>query len=237
MVRLLLALLFLASTAFGQLSITNLTSGGNATSGTSDVTASVSPTVGALICVWTHTSWSGAADPGENGTTITSSGFTTSGGWTTIDTSLITRGRITLNYAVVASGSGTITIDYNGASQTRKVWIVEEITGFDTGTPIPENAMTVVDSTVLASVPSGNLNYGASMGRAATAVAPESGETETDEDTSGGSQENRMSTQYVDGSVNNDWSFTGAGETQSLSVEVAVSGGAPTITRRRTVIH
>lgn len=107
---------------------THLTTAGNAGSGTSYSTASISPTANALVLVAvTHTIGTGAV---PNQASISGAGLTfdhvVSGASANVRTSVF-------RALSATPSSGALTISFSGQSQDRCIWSVSEFTGIDTG--------------------------------------------------------------------------------------------------------
>jgi hypothetical protein len=105
----------------------NLTNGASATSATSFVTASVSPGANDLILLTV-----GSRSAATNNTpTATGAGMT----WTLVLSQInaLNTNRVTVFRALAASpGSGAVTIDFAGQSQTACLWSIDDFSGTDT---------------------------------------------------------------------------------------------------------
>ena len=156
------------------------------------------------------------------------------GTWTEI-TVVQGTNRISIWYAKAGAspGSGTITGNYDSNS-TRTAWIVAEVTGQDTTTPIAESqtgggtASTL--SLTLTDIASGNLAYGGVTSSGASGITPGTNETELAEASSGGGSENRIQTEYGTDNVV-DWS--GLNTTANAGVGVEIAASATAVARRR----
>ena len=111
--------------------ITNLTKGSG--SGTSATSASVSPASNKLLLLTVHSRTGSSNEP--NQPTITAFGLT----WVAVlvhywDDTSSSRRKMTVFRALGASPtSGTVSIDFAGQSQTSIAWILDELSGIDTG--------------------------------------------------------------------------------------------------------
>lgn len=121
-----------ATSAFVDISASNLTTGTDIDGGTSSTTASVSPSSNKLQLLSVASRTAITADPNEP--TATGNGLTwVSIGSVVYDNTSSTRRRITLFRAMGASpSSGAITIDFGGQAQTSVRWSLEEFTNADT---------------------------------------------------------------------------------------------------------
>ena len=205
---------------------TNLTSGGNSTTSTSDTTASFSPTGDGLILAWVDTLKSGGFTTGIS----ISDSF---GGlsWTQYDPGGIGLLRISLFVAKAPAspGSGTVTFTYN-ESLNRKCWGVDETTGQDVS-EVSENKMTTSDdsnstlSLTMTDFATGNLFYGKIGTRAVSGdtVTPGTNETEIVEvQSTGGSRTMGQSEYGTDTTV--DWSgLPTSQENAAVGIEIVVA--------------
>ena len=217
---------------------TNLTSGGAATAAASRTTASISPTGGALLLACTGAN----RGSGTPTTVVVTDTLTGTGSWTSINVR-DTSGKVltSLSYAKAGPtpGTGTITFTYSGGAgnPARQAWIVDEITGQDTTTPVPENASaegTAATLTVnLASIASGNKAYGVINNGSGTGITAGSGETEIDEQGSGGTSNVLLQTEYGT-TTGVDWSTL---ITTLASVGIAIEiAEAAAVVRRVMVV-
>ncbi len=216
---------------------TNLTSGGAATASASRTTASISPTGGALLLACTGAN----RGSGTPTTVVVTDTLTGTGTWTSINVR-DTSGKVltSLSYAKAGPtpGSGTITFTYSGGAgnPVRQAWIVDEITGQDTTTPVPENASAEGTGTTLtvnlASIASGNKAYGVVNNGAGTGITAGSGETEIDEQSSGGTSNVLLQTEYGT-TTGVDWSTL---ITTLASVGIAIEIAEATAIVRRVMV-
>lgn len=190
---------------------TNLTSGGNATASASDTTASFTPTANALVIAV-----SSACRASSTPTTIAISSTHTGlvGSWTEItirNSGGTAKQSLFYRMAGGSPSAGTLTFTYSGASNpTRKSWIVDEITGVDTTTPILQSTTnqttgTTLTATLASAVLTGNKSYGSVVSIGAASITPGTGETEIIEATSTGTAAARSQTEHGT-DANLDWS-------------------------------
>lgn len=190
---------------------TNLTSGGNATASASDTTASFTPTANALVIAV-----SSACRASSTPTTIAISSTHTGlvGSWTEItirNSGGTAKQSLFYRFAGGSPSAGTCTFTYSGASNpTRKSWIVDEITGVDTTTPIRQSTTnettgTTLTATLASAVLTGNKSYGSVVSIGAASITPGTGETEIIEATSTGTAAARSQTEHGT-DANLDWS-------------------------------
>lgn len=216
---------------------TNLTSGGGSAVVSSRTTATISPTGGALILACT------GANRGSNAptTVVVTDTFSGTGSWTTInvrDTSAKVLASLSYAKAGPTPGSGTITFTYSGGAgdPARTAWIVDEITGQDTTTPVLENASAEGTGTTLtvnlADIASGNKAYGLINNGSGTGITPGSGETEIDEQGSGGTANVLIQTEYGT-TTDVDWSTL---ITTLASVGIAIEIAEASATVRRVMV-
>jgi len=120
------------------ITITNLTSGNDTAPSplTEATTASISPSANAVIIVSCWNQDGGLETPPQKPTV---SGLSFS--FTEINTRVETYDRITSWWAPTGGspGSGTITFDTTGQDQENFSWIIDQVTGSDTSTPIVQN--------------------------------------------------------------------------------------------------
>lgn len=215
---------------------TNLTSGGAATAAASRTTASISPTGGALLLACTGATRGSAAPT----TVVVTDTLTGTGTWTSINLRDASGKVLTsLSYAKAGPtpGTGTITFTYSGGSNpVRQAWIVDEITGQDTTTPVPESATNEGTGTTLtvnlASIASGNKAYGVVNNGAGTGITAGSGETEIFEVSSTGTSNVLLQTEYGT-TTGVDWSTL---ITTLASVGIAIEIAEATATIRRVMV-
>lgn len=137
-------------------SITNITSGNQDTSGSSASTSSITPVANKLylLTVACRTNLSiDSNTPSVSGCGLTWSIVTdgTNTGNVLFDTTSASRKRQVLFRALGSTPStGSLTIDYGGQTQTGIVWTLEELDGIDTSSPIVQVA-TNRDTTATAS--------------------------------------------------------------------------------------
>jgi hypothetical protein len=114
------------------ISISNLTSGANSGSITSQDTASISPTSNALILVAIMSRRGDSTEP--TAPSLSGNGLT----WVKItetyfDSSSSSRKKLSLFRAMGASpSSGVITISFGAETQTDVLWVIDQVTGADT---------------------------------------------------------------------------------------------------------
>lgn len=214
-----------------------LTAGGNITIQASDTSASFTPTANSLLVI----AWS-ARDPTNS--TVPSFTYTTSlagaGAFAAVGSSFLS-GAIGANHQQARSqmgaspGSGTVTNTYGTAGCTRKAWVIAEVTGHNTTTPLSESgtsagvATGTTASITLVGIAAGNLAVGTLYVRGNTpAVAPGAGETELSESFSGAGGGTGISTQmeYGTGNVVN-WTWTGSNENAGVAIEYAQAAAPP----------
>jgi hypothetical protein len=121
-----LAILLWAQPVFAVVTCSNLTSSASTSAQSSYTTASITPTSNNLVIVYvSNTDSSSAATPTLSGTSLT---------WTQVGTwSPTAVRRFTVFRALGASpGSGTLTIDYAGDSQSAAQWTVDQCAGVTT---------------------------------------------------------------------------------------------------------
>jgi len=203
-----------------------LTSGGDATgTQTSNTTAAFTPTANSLLVVgWVTVKTN---PPTTHSFTNTHVG---SGAWATVDsTGLGDRISQARSQVGASPGSGTITNTYGGAV-TRSAWIIAEVTGHDTTTPLSESntggATTGTTlSIALGGIAAGNLAIGTMSIRGAASVTAGADETELAEATSGGSPNVRTQMEYGTTTTIN-WSWTGSDDNVGVAIEYAAAPAA-----------
>ena len=126
--------------AFAAIAASSLTSG-NTTSTSSAVTASVTVPANTLVIV---SVFSGAFKTTPNTPTLSGAGST----WTQINTGLAGSSRTSMFRTLGGGGTGAITIDFGGQTQTDVLWTVSELTG--TKTTGTNGADAIVQSVVVA---------------------------------------------------------------------------------------
>ena len=196
-----------------------LTSGGVAGNATSDTTASISPTGGSLLIAWVATRAGGGPQTHSISDTLTGTGA-----WTQL-TDTVGDSRGSLFYAVAgpSPGTGTITFTYGG-TQNRRSFIVAEVTGQDTATPVVgSNIVTGSGATLNISLPTsvddGNLAYSAIGAHDSASITPGTGETELTEVSSGGGGEMRSQSQYGTDQTH-DWSGLATSDQIAAIIEI-----------------
>ena len=202
-----------------------LTSGGNATGSSSDVTAAFTPTADSLLVV----AWSALSDfAGEPTFTFTNT-HVGSGAWASVEVFRATNRRHAQGRCQMGAtpGSGTITNTYS-ANCTRKARIISEVTGHDTTTPLSEsntgdNAATTLDIALVA-IAAGNLAIGTVSSGGATNITAGTNETELAEAASGGANEERIQLEYgTDTTVN--WTNLNTLNNRGVAIEYAQAAG------------
>lgn len=180
---------------------------GNAVSAGIDTSSSFTPTGGALLIV----GWATRAGTSTHSLSDTCTG---SGSWTSISHAVgartITQSRVQLG---ATPGTCTVTNDYSG-TETRKAWVIAEVTGHDTTTPVTESGVggattgTSLDIT-LTGIAAGSLAVGTMGGEGTGAIAPGTNEDELAEAQSAGTGNTRMSFVYgTDNVVGWTWGTT-----------------------------
>lgn len=114
-----------------------LTGSTSSTDASSYNTASVTPTAGALLIVVVNTRF-GSAVPNTPSVTRAGGGET----FTLVDTRdgwIADRTKLSVFRAVGVASAGALTFDFSGQTQTQCSWIVAEITGQDTTTPVVQS--------------------------------------------------------------------------------------------------
>lgn len=207
-----------------------LTSGGNAVGGPLDTTGLFTPTADALLV--------GAWSARHTGSPIVTFSFSNthagSGAWAAVEVTSGGIRRHSQSYSQVgpSPGIGTVTNTYGGTNPIRTSWIISEITGHDTTTPVSESSTAIGNATTLAvtltSIAAGNLAIGTIASLAAASITPGTNETEVAEVSSGGT--GPIITQMEYGTDTNvDWS--GLATTANLGVAIeyaqAATGDAP----------
>jgi hypothetical protein len=217
-----------------------LTSGGNAAPGVSDTTAAFTPTASSLLVV----GW-GCQTAGTIATTFTyTNTHAGSGSWAAVEHVTLGTSRNTQSQARcqmgASPGSGAITNTYGAATPARTSWIIAEVTGHHTTTPLSESntggaSNGTALSFALGGIAAGNLAIGTMVVRGNTAVTPGTSETELAEATSGGGAEARTQMQYgTDTTV--DWSWTSSDRNAGVAVEYAQAAAGGAVTRSHAVI-
>ena len=219
-----------------------LTSGGSATAAASDTTAAFTPTASSLLVV----AW-GAG----HGTTMP--GFTfsnthaVSGAWAAVEktqspsTEFFRHSQARCQMGA-SPGSGTVTNTYDTVQPSRKSWIIAEVTGHHTTTPLSESNTGGADtgtslSVVLGGIAAGNLAIGSISlyGNAAGGVTPGTNETELADVASGGT--GQMNTQMEYGTdITVNWSWSNSNQNAGVAVEYAQAAGGGAVTRTQSVI-
>ena len=208
-----------------------LTSGGNATASSSDVTAAFTPTADALLVV----AWGAfTGNTGIPGFTFTNT-HTGSGAWAAVAATLdgiAEDGRHEQARCQMGGGpgSGTITNSYS-IDPVRKSWIVAEITGHDTTTPLSEsNTGTGTGTTLsisLASIAAGNLAIGTiSQVTGTDAIDPGTNETELAQVSSGGFPSRELTQMEYGTDTTVDWSGMNNSNARGVAIEYAQAEAA-----------
>jgi hypothetical protein len=127
-----------------------------------------------------------------------------------------------------------------GATAARHSWIVYELTGHDTDSPVAEsNTGGGQTGTALAislvAVAAGNQVVSSIGTRAVTAITEGSGETELAEATSTGTVEARTQVQYSTG-ADHDWAWTGSNANYGVALEVAAAPSGSFVPRQGMII-
>lgn len=210
---------------------TQLTSGGNSGTVSSNTTASISPTGGALLIACCGILRNSSIPSMTVSDTLSGTGSWTQ--YTLVTSDNKARASIFVAKAGATPGSGTITFSYTGSNPSRQAWQVIEITGQDTTTPVIQNTSgqtsgTSITVTLGSALTAGNLSFGFINAGDTASVTVGSGETEIAEATSGGSPQARVQCQY--GSTNaHDWANLGTyTSTPALLIEIAQAVVAPT---------
>ena len=211
-----------------------LTAGGNATTNGLDASAVVAPTANGLIVL----GW-GVRQPTANDNTFT---FTTTlvgqGAWSAVQAQAGTY--MTHQQAYSQTGAapltGTITNTYGGTNPTRKAWVIAEVTGHNTSTPLSESntggAATGTSLDIaLGGIAAGNMAIGTVTvrGTAPVAITPGTNETEVTggEANSGGAGSTSQTTEmeYGTSDTNINWTWSGTNENTGVAIEYAQAGG------------
>ena len=200
-----------------------LTSGGNATASASDVTAAFTPTANSLLVV----GWSAAEGTAAPTFTFTNT-HAGSGAWsqvTATNPAGTDRNAQARSQVGASPGSGTITNTYTGNQPIRKTWIVAEVTGHDTTTPLSESNTGGADSgttlsIALGGIAAGNMAIGTMHARNAASITVGTDETELAEATSTGTPFIRTQMEYGTTTTIN-WSWTDSDENVGVAVEYA----------------
>lgn len=205
----------------------------------SHVTANITPTADALLIVGIVVH--GVAGVG---TVTISDALTGTGTWTTIDTGSFSAGGSTtsrgvLFYAIAGATPGTaaITFTNSGAGTNddvrRGAYVIAEVSGHDTTTPVPENATAggTAGTTItasLASVGAGNISigFGGVKDAGVANITEGTGETLIAEVSSGGSAP-VVGNMCRGTDVDKDWLGLTDGNTKvAIAIEVAVAAAA-----------
>lgn len=143
----------------------NLTNGATITSASSFVTASVSPGASHLILLTV-----GSRSAATNNTpTASGAGMT----WTLVSSQInaLNTNRVTVFRALSASpGSGTVTIDFAGQSQTACLWAIDDFSGTDTSGSNGAGAIVQVVSGLVTGTSTGTTINLAALGSANNAA-------------------------------------------------------------------
>lgn len=212
-----------------------LISGGDATGGASQATGSFTPTGNALMLVAWSTRSSGSVF------TISNS-HSGSGAWNTVSSNEAGTGSSIVRHGhfwstVGASpGVGTVTNTFSVQNDIRSSWVVAEVIGHHTTTPVSEfntgggTGQTAL-SIAIAGFAAGNKVI-SSIGIAGEAsVTFGAGETELADATSGGSGQVATQMQYSNDTTHN-WSWGGESRTAlGVVVEYAQAAGEPLATQ------
>ena len=204
-----------------------LTSGGNATIQASDTTAAFTPTANSLLVVA-----SGQHRGNDTALAVTfSNTHAGSGAWSSVQVEVdsgTTRARHAQGRSQTGSapGSGTVTFTYAANQPSRKSWVVAEITGHDTVTPLSESntggaGSGTTLSISIAGVAAGNLAISTMcLSTDTDTITSGTGETELAEATSGGSGVNLSQMQYSTDATH-DWAWTTTERNAGVVVEYA----------------
>lgn len=203
---------------------TTLTGGGSATTDGSITTASVSPTGGALLMM------SIGCRGALLATFTISDTFTGTGAWTQLYIGAGTTAHA-LFYAKAGAtpGSGTVTITYS-SNQVRSAWTLDQITGQDTTTPVPQNntGSSTVDTLSISlgsALASGSKSYGTCSTRAAASIGPGGAETEIQEQNSTGASPTYANSQwYTTQTIS--WATLGTTANRGVVIEIAEAAAA-----------
>lgn len=207
---------------------TNVISGGNATTTSSDTTASFTPTANALILVSAY-AVRGSNTPTTIAISATHTGLV--GSWTEVtlrNAGGTIKGSLFYILAGASPSSGTLTFTYSGASDPiRKVWIVDEVTGASGVSESASNETTGTTLTVtLTGIAGNNKSYASVCNVNVASITVGSGETEIIEVTSGGANNARGQTEYGT-STTPDWSGLAATVgSVGLAIEIIEATGA-----------
>src|SRR3990167_6711510 len=205
-----------------------LTSGGNATTNSNDNSASFSPTANALLVV----GWNARGATAPTAITFTDT-LTGTGSWADVEQleSVDNALRHAQGYAQLGASPGTGLINAAYATNTagRKSWIIAEVTGHHTTTPLSESggcsgATGTSCSIALVSIAAGNLAIGTIGVRNSANITFGANETELAEATSGSSNPVRAQMEYgTDATVN--WTWAIIDNNAGVAIEYAQAAG------------
>jgi len=203
---------------------TVLTTGSSSGSTSSDTSASFSPTANCLLLCWIGTNSSGGGSTHAISDTLTGTGT-----WTQV-TGLSGGTRGSWFYAIAGSspGSGTVTFTYS-PNATRCAWIILELNGHDTVTPVAESIVSTGSgatlSAVLTNIDTDHLGVSAIIDKGnSSGVTPGTNETELADITSSGSNEARCQAQHSTDETQ-DWSGLASNDQVGIALEVAAAAG------------
>lgn len=201
---------------------TNKTSSAPSNSGTSNNTASLSPTNGNMLLIAIYEKNNSAiAVPTVTGLSLS---------WITINSHTATQGgsvlRVSMFYAIV-SGSPTGAINISGTNVSNRGWSVEEVSGFDTTTPTIQegsnngntNTITVALSALSNAKNAAYCMVGTDGGSGLTVG---SGFTQLS-NKSGGGQDGA---EWKLNDASPSWSWSSSVPVIAMAVEIAAGGGA-----------
>jgi len=205
---------------------TQLTQGHSSSNVSSYSSASITPTADALVWVWITNSDNGGAG------TVSSVSHPDVSSFTISNTATTTNRRLTLAYGFAGSspGGGTLDIGF-GTNQTGCAWRINEVTGADTTTPVPEvatfNTVTAASSittNALAGLASGSIAItGACQDNNATFTA-EAGWVEIGTSTNYVNPTTEYHDAYDDTDTDCTWSATGSHDMVAGIAEIAEAG-------------
>ena len=206
-----------------------LTAGGDAVIDADDVTAAFTPTANSLLLI----AFSSRRVTGLATFTFTNS-HTGSGAWSSVEVTDTTNDDVrhaqARSQTGASPGSGTITNTYGGTQPNRVSWVVAEVTGHDTTTPLSESNTGGAGSGTtlaisLAAVAAGNMAVSSIGVVNQTGITLGAGETELSEADSTGSPNQMTQMQYSTNAAH-DWAWTNSEENVGVVIEYAQAAGA-----------
>jgi len=205
------------------------TSGGNADTASAHVSATFTPTGNALLVVFT----AGGVEGGTADSVAPTDTFTGSGSWTEVNNMTPVTD---FDYAVwimqlgALPGSGAVTTNFD-ENTIRTSWVILEVTGFDTTTPVSESGTATGTATSIApsiaDIVAGNLGFAGCLSVGDVSITDDADFTSVaDASSNGGAAAARQSVVYDPDDNETVCTFSDLNTTENMAIYIEIAASA-----------